>query len=174
RPDIFCRITISHCHPHDLPGVLAIYNDVIATSTAIFSDSLVTLDDRTGWWESRVQQRYPVLVADDTSGVVGFASFGDFRAWPGYRFTVEHSVHVRTDRRGQGIGTELVKALLPIAASLGKHVMIAGIDAGNAASIRMHERLGFEKVAHFRQVGFKFGRWLDLVFLQRFLDERSR
>jgi len=165
---------IRHCHAHDLPSVLAIYNDVIATSTAIFSDSPVTLDDRTAWWESRVRHQYPVLVADDSSGVVGFASFGDFRAWPGYRFTVEHSVHIRADRHGQGIGTKLVDALLPIAASLGKHIMIAGIDAGNAASLRMHERLGFEKVAHFREVGFKFGRWLDLVFLQRFLDDRTR
>ena len=116
-----------------------------------------------------MQQRYPVLVGTDDSGVIGFASFGDFRAWPGYRFTVEHSVHVCADRRGQGIGTSLVKALVPVASNLGKHVMIAGIDADNAASIRMHERLGFMRVAHFQQVGFKFGRWLDLVFLQRYL-----
>ena len=153
----------------DLPGILAIYNDVIATSTAVYSDTPVTLDDRTAWWHTRVGQGYPVLVAADATGVVGFASFGDFRAWPGYRFTVEHSVHVRADRRGQGIGTSLVNAVVRQASALGKHVMIAGIDGDNAASIRMHERLGFERVAHFRQVGFKFGRWLDLVFLQRFL-----
>ena len=153
----------------DLPGILAIYNDVIATSTAVYSDTPATLDDRTAWWQTRVAQGYPVLVATDESGVAGFASFGDFRAWPGYRFSVEHSVHVRSDRRGQGIGTLLVSAVVREASALGKHVMIAGIDADNAASIRMHERLGFERVAHFRQVGFKFGRWLDLVFLQRFL-----
>ena len=163
---------IRECRVEDLRSILAIYNDVVATSTAIFAESPVTLDDRTAWWEARVRQRYPVLVATDESGVVGFSSFGDFRTSPGYRFTVEHSVHVRADRRGRGIGTALVTALLPIASALGKHVMIAGIDADNAASIRMHERLGFFRVAHFQQVGFKFGRWLDLVFLQRYLDRR--
>ena len=163
---------IRECRVEDLRSILAIYNDVIATSTAIFAESPATLDDRTAWWEARVRQRYPVLVAVDESGVIGFSSFGDFRTSPGYRFTVEHSVHVRADRRGRGIGTALVTALLPIASALGKHVMIAGIDADNAASIRMHERLGFFRVAHFQQVGFKFGRWLDLVFLQRYLDRR--
>ena len=111
-----------------------------------------------------------MLVAADDTGVIGFASFGDFRAWPGYRFTVEHSVHVRADRRSRGVGTALLTPLLARAAALGKHVMIAGIDADNTGSIRLHERLGFVEVAHFRQVGFKFGRWLDLVFLQRYLD----
>ena len=163
---------IRECRVEDLQSILAIYNDVIGTSTAIFAESPATLDDRTAWWEASVRQRYPVLVATDESGVIGFSSFGDFRTWPGYRFTVEHSVHVRADRRGRGIGTALVTALLPIASALGKHVMIAGVDADNAASIRMHERLGFFRVAHFQQVGFKFGRWLDLVFLQRYLEQR--
>ena len=154
----------------DLPGILAIYNDVIATSTAVYADDPVTLQDRLAWFEARRAQSYPVLVAADSDDVVGFASFGDFRAWPGYRFTVEHSVHVRADRRGSGIGRRLVEALIPLAKAQGKHVMIAGVDASNHASIRFHERLGFEQVAHFREVGHKFGRWLDLVFLQRFLD----
>src|SRR5687768_538648 len=151
----------------DLPGLLAIYNEVIATSTAIYTEQPSTLDERVAWWNARVAQRYPVLVATDSTGVVGFASFGDFRAWPGYRFTVEHSVHVRGDRRGTGIGSRLMQPLFGRASALGKHVMIAGVDASNAASLRFHERLGFERVAHFREVGFKFGRWLDLVFLQR-------
>ena len=154
----------------DLPGILAIYNDVIETSTSVYSDRPVTLDDRVAWWRTRVGQGYPVLVATDATGVVGFASFGDFRAWPGYRFTVEHSVHVREGHRGTGIGTLLMKPLLARASALGKHVMIAGVDADNAASLRFHERLGFSRVAHFQQVGFKFGRWLDLVFLQRYLE----
>jgi L-amino acid N-acyltransferase len=110
-----------------------------------------------------------VLVATDAAGVAGFASFGDFRAWPGYRHTVEHSVHVREDRRGQGIGRALVTALVPLAERLGKHVMIASVDADNAASIAFHESLGFIQVARFREVGRKFDRWLDLVFLQRVL-----
>ncbi len=154
----------------DLPGLLAIYNDVIATSTAVYSYLPVTLEDRLQWWRTRVASGYPVLVATDQSAILGFATFGDFRAWPGYRFTVEHSVHVRADRRGQGIGKRLVEALFPRAAALGKHVMVAGVDAANAASIRFHERLGFEQVGHLREVGYKFDRWLDLVFLQRWIQ----
>ena len=154
----------------DLPGLLAIYNEVIATSTAIYTEQRATLDARVTWWTARIAQGYPVLVATDGTGVIGFASFGDFRAWPGYRFTVEHSVHVRADRRGGGVGTALMRVLLARATALGKHVMIAGVDADNQASLQFHERLGFRRVAHFSQVGFKFDRWLDLVFLQRFLD----
>jgi L-amino acid N-acyltransferase YncA len=156
----------------DLPALLAIYNDVIATSTAVYTYSPVTLDDRTQWWRARIGQGYPVLVAVNDSGIQGFSTFGDFRPWPGYRFTVEHSVHVRADCRGQGVGKELVKALFPRAAALGKHVMIAGVDAANDASIRFHERLGFEKTGHLREVGHKFDRWLDLVFLQRWIAPR--
>src|SRR5690606_604760 len=158
---------ISDAQESDLPGILAIYNDVIATSTAVFSDDPVTLDERRAWWRTRIAQGYPVLVAREADGVAGFATFGDFRAWPGYRFTVEHSVHVRADRRGKGIGTALIQALLQRAAALGKHVMVAGIDAANTGSIRLHERLGFEHVGRLKEVGWKFDRWLDLVFLQR-------
>jgi phosphinothricin acetyltransferase len=160
-------LQISDATEADLAGLLGIYNDVIATSTAIYSDVPVTLEERRQWWRSRTAQGYPVLAARDAHGVAGFATFGDFRAWPGYRFTVEHSVHVRANGRGQGVGTLLVQALLPRAAALGKHVMMAGVDADNAASIHFHERLGFERSGHLREVGYKFGRWLDLVFLQR-------
>jgi L-amino acid N-acyltransferase len=151
----------------DLPGLVAIYNEVIATSTAIYSSVPVTVEERRQWWQARTAAGYPVLVARDAAGVAGLATFGDFRAWPGYRFTVEHSVHVRPDGRGRGLGTLLVQALFPRAAALGKHVMIAGVDAANGASIRFHERLGFHKSGHLREVGYKFDRWLDLVFLQR-------
>jgi L-amino acid N-acyltransferase YncA len=154
----------------DLPGLLAIYNDVIVTSTAIYSYVPTTLEERTSWWRTRTATGYPVLVAVDATGVLGFSTFGDFRAWPGYRFTVEHSVHVRADTRGRGIGKELVKALFPRAAASSKHVMIAGVDAANEASIRFHEGLGFQKCGHLREVGHKFERWLDLVFLQRLID----
>jgi phosphinothricin acetyltransferase len=158
---------IHDAQPDDLAGVLTIYNDVIATSTAIYSDRPVTLEDRRQWWQARVDLGYPVLVARDGSGVVGFASFGDFRSWPGYRFTVEHSVHVRADCRGRGIGTALMGPLIERAAAIGKHVMIAGVDADNGRSIKFHEQLGFVRVAHLKEVGFKFDRWLDLVLLQR-------
>jgi L-amino acid N-acyltransferase len=155
---------------HDLTGLVAIYNDVIATSTAVYSSTPVTLEDRRQWWRTRVQAGYPVLVAVDDSDVLGFATFGDFRSWPGYRFTVEHTVHIRADRRGAGIGTKLLRALFPRAAALGKHMMIAGVDAANTSSIRFHERLGFEQAGRLREVGHKFDRWLDLVFLQRRID----
>jgi L-amino acid N-acyltransferase len=156
----------------DLPAVLAIYNEVIAASTAVYALEPATLDERRLWFSSRRAMGFPVLVAVGPHGdVQGFASFGEWRgAWPGYRYTVEHSVHVRHDVRGQGLGRALVESLFPLALALGKHVMIGGIDATNDASIRFHERLGFERVAHFREVGHKFGRWLDLVFMQRFLD----
>lgn len=154
----------------DLPGLLAIYNDVIATSTAVYSFEPATLDERRAWLEARARQRYPVLVAAEGAEVLGFASFGDFRAWPGYARTVEHSVHVRGDRRRGGVGGALVEALLPLAAALDKHAILGCIDAQNEASLRLHAKLGFERVAHFREVGRKFGRWLDAVFVERLLQ----
>jgi len=154
---------------HDIPAVTAIYNEVLASSTAVYTETSVDVADRRAWWAARTGQGYPVLVAEAADGVIGFSTFGDFRAWPGYRFTVEHSVHVAAGRRGGGVGRALVEALFPIAASLGKHVMIAGVDGDNAASIRFHERLGFEQAGRLRQVGYKFESYLDLVFLQRFL-----
>lgn len=153
----------------DILGILAIYNEVIANSTAVYAEQAVTFDERLAWFRLRRQQGYPVLVASDDTGVIGFISFGDFRAWPCYLHSVEHSVHVRADRRGGGVGRSLIEALIPRACALDKHVLIAGIDADNASSLRLHRRLGFEQVAHFREVGRKFDRWLDLVFMQRFL-----
>jgi phosphinothricin acetyltransferase len=167
RPDLH----VVDADPADLPGILAITNQVIAISTAIYTSEPATLEERTAWFTARRARGFPVLVARDaTGGVAGFASFGDFRAWPGYANTVEHSVHIRADARGHGLGAMLVQALLPRAADLGMHVMIAGVDAENAASLRLHEKLGFVRVAHLREVGRKFDRWLDLVFLQRWVD----
>lgn len=155
----------------DVSGILAIYNDVIATSTAVYRDDPASLDDRLQWFRSRLDQSHPVLVAVDDSGILGFASYGDFRAWPGYRFSVEHTVHIRADQRGRGVGTLLMRALIQRALEQGKHVMIGGVDADNEASLRFHDRLGFVRAAHLHQVGFKFGRWLDLVFVQRVLGD---
>jgi len=153
----------------DLEGLAAIYNEVIASSTAVFSYLPVSVDERRRWWQARTAQGYPVLVAHDEHGVAGFGTFGDFRPWPGYRFTVEHTLHVRADARGRGLGTQMLQALVQRARALGKHVMVAGVDAGNAASIRLHERCGFAQAGRLREVGYKFDRWLDLVFLQRAL-----
>jgi phosphinothricin acetyltransferase len=152
-----------------LPDILAIYNEVIRNSTAVFSDKEVSLDDRERWFDAKMAQGFPVLVAADPSGVTGFATFGEFRSWPGYRQSVEHSVHVRSDRRRRGAGRALVLALIEEAAVMQKHVMIAGIDAENVTSISLHQSLGFEVVGHLREVGRKFGRWLDLKFMQRLI-----
>jgi L-amino acid N-acyltransferase YncA len=153
----------------DLPGILAIYNDVIATSTAVYRDDPASLADRLEWFNARRAQAYPILVAAGDSGILGFASYGDFRSWPGYRFSVEHTVHIHAGERGRGVGTMLMQALIARAIAQDKHVMIGGVDADNEPSLRFHERLGFVRAAHLRQVGFKFGRWLDLVFVQRIL-----
>jgi L-amino acid N-acyltransferase YncA len=155
----------------DLVGILAIYNEVIATSTAVYTEQPTTLEDRRSWFAARRGSGFPVIVAADARGVVGFASFGDWRGgWSGYRHTVEHSLHVHADARGGGIGAALMSVLFQRGSAIGKHVMVGGIDAANDASRRFHQRLGFAEVAHFHEVGRKFNRWLDLVFVQRFLD----
>jgi L-amino acid N-acyltransferase YncA len=153
----------------DLPQILAIYNDVIARSTAVWTEEPATLDDRRAWFAGRRAANYPILVASDDSSVLGFASFGDFRAWPGYRHTVEHSIHVRDGERRRGIGSALLPVLIERATRLDKHVLLAGIDGENAASIAFHKRFGFNDAGRLREVGRKFGRWIDLVFLQRSL-----
>jgi phosphinothricin acetyltransferase len=157
----------------DLEQILAIYNEVIRTSTAVYSEQEFSAERGAAWFTAKVTGGFPFIVARDASGVTGFGSFGEFRAWPCYRHTVEHSVHVRSDRRGQGIGRALVIELMARAAAMGKHVMIAGIDADNAVSLGLHRDLGFVQVGHFHQVGFKFGRWLDLVFLQCLIPAAS-
>ncbi len=162
--------------PLHQPGMLAIFNEVVARSTAVYTDVPQTLEQRAAWCAERQARGFPVLVAlgADERDVLGFASFTEFRGcWPGFRHTVEHSVHIRADCRGRGLGTRLVAALVEQAVLLGKHVMVASIDAENAPSIRMHQRLGFRQVAYMPQVGCKFGRWLDLVLMQKQLGERQ-
>ena len=153
----------------DLPQILAIYNDVVNTTTAIYDETVSTLEERQKWFDARRRQGWPVLVAVDGAEVLGFSSFGEWRTRWGYRYTVEHSVHVRADQRGQGIGRALVAALLPRAKTMGMHAMVAHIDAQAAASIHLHGKLGFELVGTFREVAQKFDRWLDLVVMQRFV-----
>lgn len=163
------EFAIAAAERSQLPEILTIYNEVIRNTTAVYSDEEVTLANRQAWFDAKIALGLPVLVASDGTGVLGFGTFGEFRAWPCYRYSVEHSVHVRADCRRRGIGRALVLALLDAAASMQKHVLIAGIDADNAASIGLHLNLGFSVVGHFHEVGFKFGRWLDLKFLQRLI-----
>src|ERR1700675_4903873 len=158
--------TVRNATRQDLPQILSIYNEVIRNSTAVYSEIELTSARGDSWFDAKAEQEFPFIVAQTDMGIVGFGTFGEFRAWPCYRHSVEHSVHVRADRRGQGIGRALVIELLGRAAAGSKHVMIAGIDADNAVSIGLHRSLGFTSVGHFHEVGFKFGRWLDLVFMQ--------
>jgi L-amino acid N-acyltransferase len=150
----------------DLAEILAIYNEVIRNSTAVYTEIEFTEERGASWFDAKLARGFPLIVARDDSGVAGFGTFGEFRAPPCYGHSVEHSVHIRADRRGRGIGRMLVIELMARAVAMHKHVMIAGIDADNAVSIKLHKSLGFIDVGHFHQVGFKFGRWLDLVFLQ--------
>ena len=157
----------------DLETITAIYNDAVENTTAIWNERLVDVDNRRKWLADRRQAGYPVIVAVDGDEVLGYATFGDYRPFDGYRHTVEHSVYVQSDQRGRGIGKALMVELIERARALGKHVMIAGIDASNTGSIHLHERLGFVNVGVLEQVGAKFGRWLDLAFLQLTLDDRE-
>jgi phosphinothricin acetyltransferase len=153
----------------DLPAILAIFNDVIATSTAIYRDEPLTLEDRASWLAARRADGFPVLVARDPAGhAIAVGSYGWFRpAPPGYATTVEHTVMVDPACRGDGIGTALLHALIAHATAAGFHMMVASIDAENVGSIRLHERLGFTVVGRMPEVARKFGRWVDLVLLQR-------
>jgi L-amino acid N-acyltransferase len=153
----------------DAPVMLEIYNDAILNTTALYSYEPVTLENRIEWLEGKARDGWPVFVAEDAGNVLGYSSYGPFRTWPAYLHTVENSIYVHPAHRGRGIGKLLIPPLLEAARSQQMHALIAGIDAENAASRKLHEHFGFEKVAHFREVGFKFGRWLDLTFLELLL-----
>ena len=154
----------------DLPAIRDIYNDAVHNTTAIWNEQAVDLGNRQAWFSARQSQFYPILVAVEDEQVTGYASFGDWRPFEGFRHTVEHSVYVRSDQRGKGLGPHLMTALVERAKACNKHVMVAAIESGNQASIRLHERLGFVTTGQMPQVGTKFGRWLDLTFMQLTLN----
>jgi L-amino acid N-acyltransferase YncA len=159
----------------DLPATLAIYNRLVADSTVTWALEPETAEERQAWVAERRARGFPVLVAVDdvADAVVGIGTYGDFRdsvSKPGYRFTVEHSIHVHPGWTGRGVGRLLLDALVGRAAHAGVHVMVAGVDAANEGSIRFHQRHGFVETARMPEVGRKFGRWLDVVFLQRWID----
>ena len=157
----------------DLEAIRLVYNDAVAHTTAIWNEVLVDLDDRRRWAAARRALGYPVLVAEIDGAVAGYGSFGDFRAFDGYRHTCEHSVYVAEAFRRRGVARALLVALEDRAAALGKHVMIAGIEAGNGASVALHAALGFVEVGRLPEVGRKFDRWLDLLFMQKILGPRA-
>ena len=166
-------IAIRDARESDLAAMLAIYNDAVLTTTAVYDYKPRSSEQQAAWFKAKHEQGLPVLAAEDDGAVVGFASYGPFRPWPAYLHSVENSLYVAPDRRGHGIGSLLLPALIRRADERGLHTMIAGIDATNAASLRLHAKFGFERVAQFREVGWKFERWLDLAFLQLMLGRRA-
>lgn len=160
---------IRDAHSTDAAGIAEIYNDAVLNTTAIWNDATVDEADRAEWIAGRQGSGFPVLVADDGGEVVGYATYGDFRPHDGFRHTVEHSVYVRGDQRGSGIGRQLMMHLVDAARENGVHVMVAAIESGNTGSLRLHEKLGFVETGRMPEVGTKFGRWLDLVLLQLML-----
>jgi len=163
------NIEIRPAGTDDLQAMLAIYNHAIINTTAVYDYQPRTSDAQRQWFETKQAQRLPVLVAVDSATIIGFGSFGPFRPWPAYQFTVENSLYVDSAFRRKGAGTALLASLVTAAHTAGYHTMVAGIDATNEASLALHRKAGFEPVAHFREVGWKFERWLDLVFMERLL-----
>ena len=165
-------VTIRPAVTADVAAITTLQNALLSTTATEWTDVEHTVEERAAWLAAHDRRGEPVLVAVDDGAVVGFAAYGDFRdseRWPGYRLTVEHTVHVAESRWGTGVGRELLESLVERATVAGKHVMVAGVDAANEGSIRFHERLGFTQVARMPEVGTKFGRWLTLVMLQRVL-----
>jgi len=152
-------------------AILAILNEAIANSTALYDYKPRTPESMVAWFATKRSNGFPVIGAEDGQGkLLGFASYGAFRAFPAYKYTVEHSVYVEAGHRGAGLGRTLMEAIIAEAIARDVHVMVGAIDAANADSIGLHERLGFEHAGTVRQAGFKFGRWLDVAFYQRILS----
>lgn len=149
----------------DLGALLEIHNAAIRTSTAIWTDDEVPRGEREEWFGAQAAAGNPILVADDDGTVAGYATYAQWRAKVGYRHTVEDSVYVAEEYQGRGLGRALLVELVARARAAGHHVMLADIEAGNAASVRLHESLGFAPVGRLPEVGTKFGRWLDLAIL---------
>ena len=163
-------IAIRAATEDDLPAILAIHNDAVLTTTAIWSVHPADLDNRRAVLADRVAKDYAFLVATEGAVLLGYATFGDFRPHDGYFKTVEHSIYVHKHQQRRGVARALFPPLIEAARRIGKHAMIGGIDATNLGSIALHAQFGFVEVGRLPQVGFKFGRYLDLVFLQKLLD----
>jgi L-amino acid N-acyltransferase len=161
--------TIRKATPHDIPVITHIYNDVILNTTAVYHYESLTLENRRAWFEDKASHNFPVFVAEAASKVIGFSTYGSFRVSPAYLYTVENTIHVHPEYRGQGVGKALMPPIIEAAKQQNMHTMIAGIDASNTGSIKFHQGFGFEQVALLKGVGFKFNRWLDLVFMQLML-----
>ena len=158
---------VSCTHDAHASEILSILNEAIVHSTALYDYHPRTPEHMLGWFQTKQSGSFPVIGALADDGVLmGFASYGTFRAWPAYKYSVEHSVYVHQDHRGKGLGRALMEQLIARAVEQEYHVLVGGIDTSNSVSIRLHESLGFVHSGTIRQAGFKFGRWLDLGFYQ--------
>jgi L-amino acid N-acyltransferase YncA len=151
--------------------ILAIFNEAIINSTALYDYKPRSLASMTAWFENKTKGNYPVIGAvTDTGALLGFTSYGPFRAHPAYKYTVEHSVYIAVEHRGKGLGKQLLQAIIRAARDQDYHALIGAIDSENAASIRLHRSCGFKQVGKLPEIGYKFGRWLDVDFYQLILD----
>lgn len=161
-----------HCTPEPhAQAILDILNEAIVHTTALYDYQPRTPEQMAQWFATKQQGGYPVVGLEDEAGVLlGFASYGSFRNWPAYKYTVEHSVYVHKAHRGQGLGHVLMRALIEQARQQGLHMLVGVIDSANEGSKRFHAELGFSHGGTLQQAGFKFGRWLDIDFYQLMLD----
>ncbi len=167
-------MTFRECSFQQAPEILAIFNDAILNSTALYDYKERTMAQMATWFEAKQKGRLPVIGAfDDTGALCGFASYGSFRPHPAYKYSVEHSIYVRKDCRGQGLGKRLLKDIIAAAINQEYHMMIGVIDSMNEASIRLHQQFGFVSCGLVRHAGYKFGRWLDVELYQLLLPTPS-
>ena len=153
----------------DLPVILEIMNYEILNTTAIYEYDVRLLEDLKEWFKNKSAKEMPVIVAVSNEEVIGFGTYDSFRPRIGYKNTIEHSVYIAKEHQGKGAGKLLLKSLLTIAKEKGYHTMIGRIDAENKGSIIFHEKLGFKEVGRLKEVGYKFDKWLDVVYMQRII-----
>ena len=158
---------LKSCTEVQLPEILDIFNDAILNSTALYEYKVRTLERMNVWYADKLKSNYPVVGAFSLDGkLLGFSTYGMFRVQPAYKYTVEHSVYVRSDMRGHGLGKVLLREIIRKADEQNYHSLIGVIDADNTVSIKLHENEGFVHVGVLKESGYKFGRWLDAAFYQ--------
>lgn len=164
------QVTIRPAAEADADAVGAIRADAIATSTGLWIDEPPTAESSAAWARGHRERGSMLVAADDaTDEVLGYATFGPLRDYSGYRRTAEVSIYLHAAAQGRGIGRALLERLVELARDAGMHSLQGWIEAGNAASIALHARCGFTEVARIPESGYKFGRWWDLVIMQRLL-----
>jgi L-amino acid N-acyltransferase len=153
---------------NDLTAINDIYNYYVLTFPCTFQTEIETMQDRTQWFQFHGDE-YPIIVWEVDKEILGWASLSSFQKRQAYKPTVENSIYIRSDSLRKGMGSFLLKELIELAKNSGYRSIIAKISADQQASIVMHEKFGFQKVAHLKEVGFKFNKWLDVVYYQLFV-----